>query len=601
MLNRRTVVALFAIGLFVLGPVLAASVAEDWNDFLHYLKIGRLDLAKGYAKTLLESNPDPLELLELARENRPGYAILKRAHETSADAELAELSGQVLAIIEKGRFMRRSDPQIIVEEIRRLSTTERGWLIAVKRLQDAGEYAIPYVLDAMEQAMADEARQEELSAIIKALPEIGRPAIRPLAAALQTGDAEMKVEIIRALGKISYPQALPYLKYIMENSDAPELRQAAAESIGKIDPAAAQASAAELFFRLGERYYYHADALAPAADANFANIWFWDADAGQLTRAEVAKDYFHELMAMRCCEWSLKSDSGFGWSIGLWLAGFFKAEATGLEMPAYFGSGHADAMVYATTAGPEYEHLALARAIKDGNADVALGAVEALAVTAGEKSLLFAVGSVQPLLEALTFDDRAVRYSAAIAVASAGPRQGFAQSETVVRHLAEALLPGAQPAARNPQRWNEELAQSYALRSAEVMLKLAQARNPAMDLSLAQSALVNATRGERHEIQVLAGQILAHLESPQAQRAIAAMALDITNEMEVRIAAFESLTKSAKLHANLLTEQTVDDIYTLVSSNETVPELRSAAAIAFGALNLPSRKVKDLILDQARS
>jgi hypothetical protein len=53
--------------------------------------------------------------------------------------------------------------------------------------------------------------------------------------------------------------------------------------------------------------------------------------------------------------------------------------------------------------------------------------------------------------------------------------------------------------------------------------------------------------------------------------------------------------------ANLLTEQTVDDIYTLISSNETVPELRSAAAIAFGALNLPSRKVKDLILDQARS
>jgi hypothetical protein len=30
-------------------------------------------------------------------------------------------------------------------------------------------------------------------------------------------------------------------------------------------------------------------------------------------------------------------------------------------------------------------------------------------------------------------------------------------------------------------------------------------------------------------------------------------------------------------------------------------ELRTAAAAAYGALNLPSRKVKDLILDQAKS
>ena len=34
---------------------------------------------------------------------------------------------------------------------------------------------------------------------------------------------------------------------------------------------------------------------------------------------------------------------------------------------------------------------------------------------------------------------------------------------------------------------------------------------------------------------------------------------------------------------------------------EIDPELRSVAASAYGALNLPSQKVKDLILDQARS
>ena len=45
----------------------------------------------------------------------------------------------------------------------------------------------------------------------------------------------------------------------------------------------------------------------------------------------------------------------------------------------------------------------------------------------------------------------------------------------------------------------------------------------------------------------------------------------------------------------------IDGIYTLISSSDTDDDLRSAAAAAYGALNLPSRKAKDLILDQAKS
>jgi hypothetical protein len=39
----------------------------------------------------------------------------------------------------------------------------------------------------------------------------------------------------------------------------------------------------------------------------------------------------------------------------------------------------------------------------------------------------------------------------------------------------------------------------------------------------------------------------------------------------------------------------------LVSSTEADPDLRAAAAGAYGALNLPSEQVKNLILDQAKS
>ncbi|MHC4545626.1 MAG: hypothetical protein ACYSYL_14080, partial [Planctomycetota bacterium] len=138
-------------------------------------------------------------------------------------------------------------------------------------------------------------------------------------------------------------------------------------------------------------------------------------------------------------------------------------------------------------------------------------------------------------------------------------------------------------------------------RAAKVMLKLGQTRNRVIDLSVARNAVINATRDSRADIQMLAGQILAYLPSPEAQRAIAAMALDENNAMDVRIAAFNSLATSAKVNANLLDAATIDAVYSLVSSQDADPNVRSAAARAYGSLNLPSQKVKDLILDQSKS
>ena len=599
MFERKTIVLILAMLFFTAGSTLAEGLEDDWNEFLHYTKIGRLDLAAGYARAVLDSNPEPKELLALSQKNPQGYMILLKVFESTSNTELAEMAGGILDIIEQGRFIRRAEPAIIAEEVRRLSSTARGRLAAVKRLQDAGEYAIPYMLD----AMADDSRKDELPNIVWALPRIGRDAIRPLAAALQTDNIALKAEIIKALGNIGYPQSLAHLKYIIEKDNSAQLRDLAAEAIREIDPAALKLEAAKLFYRLAENYYYHAQSLAPAHDADFCTRWFWDsaADPLPLQRQEVDRDYFYELMAMRACEWALRADAGFGLAIGLWQAAFFKAESAGLALPEYFGSDHANAAVYATTAGPKYLHQALARAVKDKNAYVALGVVEALATTAGEKSLLYRIGPAQPLVQALSFDDRAVRYSAAIAIAAAGPKEKFAESKFVAKNLAEAVRQTADQAGKSAGIWNDELAKDYAVRAAEVMLKLAETQNTVVDLSIAQIALIEATESDHPEIQILAGRVLAYLKTTAAQRRIAAMALDAGNDMDVRITAFDSLAISAKFNASLLDSATVNAIYSIVASRDIDPALRSAAAAAFGALNLPSEKVKDLILDQARS
>ena len=588
-MNRN--VLMFCGLCILLNPLIVkgqTSLEDDWNDFLHYTAIGQFDLAAGFAQKIIDSNSNPLELLKLSEDNPRGYAILVRVH--ANNPELAPLAAKILDIIEKGRFIRRSDTEIIAMEIKRLSSTVRGKYTAIERLRNAGEYAIPFMLD----AMADEQRKDEFPNITTALPEIGKAAVRPLTASLTMDNVVVKGEVIKALGKIGYPEALGHLKYIAENDSSDQLRSLATESINQIDSASAVKNAAELFFATANNYYYKAESLAPDTDGNNANIWFWDKQAGRLVRQAVDKACFNELMAMRCCEWALRADKDFGQAISLWLAAFFRIDGKDIQYPEYFGKGHAGAMTYATTAGAEYLHQALERAVKDNDTVVALGAVEALARNTGEKSLMYRLQTSQPLIEALSFNDRTVRYSAAIVLAMAQPAEKFAESELVVKGLAEALT------VQVDANWPTEKADNYAFRSAQAMLKLAETRNKVIDLAGALDALVKATEDRRDEMKIFSCQILAYMSSPEAQRAIADAALKQENSVDIRISSFESLTISAKVNANLLLDGQIDQIYQLVESRETNEDMRSSAATALGALNLPSRKVKDLILNQAK-
>ena len=92
-------------------------------------------------------------------------------------------------------------------------------------------------------ALADQSRKDEWPNIADALGQLSRQAIRPLVAALQTKNVGVKAEIIKALGKIGYPQSLPYLKYVVEKDSSPDLRTLAEESIRQINPAALRAPA----------------------------------------------------------------------------------------------------------------------------------------------------------------------------------------------------------------------------------------------------------------------------------------------------------------------------------------------------------------------
>ncbi|MHC5086553.1 MAG: hypothetical protein ACYSN9_01925, partial [Planctomycetota bacterium] len=67
-MRYKTSLVMLLAGLLLCSAVSAADLEENWNDFLHYTMIGRLELAESYANQIIASEPDPTQLLTLSEE-----------------------------------------------------------------------------------------------------------------------------------------------------------------------------------------------------------------------------------------------------------------------------------------------------------------------------------------------------------------------------------------------------------------------------------------------------------------------------------------------------------------------------------------------------
>ncbi|MCP4711322.1 MAG: HEAT repeat domain-containing protein [Planctomycetes bacterium] len=408
-----------------------------WDDFIHYALLGRFDLTEQFGQALLDLPPSSELLLELAEsdEYKHTYRSLSLMQENES---LQAIAAQILMLIEEGRSFKRADVNRIALEVKRLSSaTLRGRMLAINRLKDSGEWAVPVMIE----ALRDPSRQEEYAVIRQALPELGKSAVNPLLVVLQECDnLNVLLVVAEVLGKIGYRSGIPYMLEVYESDQSAELKAAALKSLDLIDRSnsSAQMSAAQAFVQLSADFYDHLPTLAVPANQEFANIWFWDNSRG-LYREAVRRDAFDELMAMRCCESALLLDRNLGSASSLWVSAFFRLEAEEHQYPNYFVENHADAGTIALTAGPEILHQVLVRALNDNNRPVALMAITALRLNSGQKSLLFNFGSQQPLIDALSYPDREVRFSAALAIAGSLPSASFGRSELVLPILVEAL------------------------------------------------------------------------------------------------------------------------------------------------------------------
>jgi hypothetical protein len=368
---------------------------------------------------------------------------------------------------------------------------------------------------------------------------------------------------------------------------------------------------------------------------------------------------------------------------------------------------------YNVAEGTKYLNLVLDRSLKDNTPQspaVALAAIKSLQEIVGQSNL-FSGGRGQPLVEAMRYPDRQVRFEAAFALAAALPQQPFQGQSRVVPLLAEAVSQSGTPgvlvvapqaerqklqadlkgyqlaggddpatavadsmtipavdvivlnedsgnaaidrvidlASQSPRLeraaklvivhslaspWarmsitdptisytrsangpslvaaieaarkkagglamDEKLASDFALRSASLMAKLAISRGQILDLSVAEQTLIATLGDKRPPVAKAVGDAVALLNSTPAQSGLADRANDAATAGEVRVSLYKSLATSAKFFGNRLSPEQINQLQQTVA-NEKALDVRSAAAEARGALNLPAADAKILILQR---
>jgi len=419
-------------------------LAEQWEDLLHYIKVARGDLAKSFGEAILNSGK-PREVYLLSVQSRSAQSVLARGTRLQGMEETIQ---RLQKMIDQGYQAMRTDPAEIERSINMLPVSVRSYARAKERLINSGEYALPQMVQKLTDPRTDALLRER---IVQVLPSLGKEIVRPLSVALQTKDEKLREIFASALAEVEYPHAGARLKELHQTEGLLKRTEVLVESalITCTGKSALSKSVSQMYYDLALKYYYQDESIRPDERSDKANVWYWKNDAG-LSFVPVPRQIFCDIYAMRMARLALEHDDEFYPAVSLWLAANLKREA---DLPAgaadpTLPDGAATAKYYIRAAGATFAQEVLGRALNDYNSTVAIGAIEALRLTAGAKSLVEPMESGdQPLVQAMTYPDRRVRFLAAISFANARPDKRFTGYDLVLMTLNESLRQTGKQAA----------------------------------------------------------------------------------------------------------------------------------------------------------
>lgn len=421
-----------------------SDLKEQWQNLLHYINVARPSIAKSFAEALLNNpNGQPKNLYMLSVDDPESLRILQKGQSLP---DLKDVLVTLRKQIEEGYQAWRSDPEQIEESIAMMARSLRGYVVGKQRLQASGEYALPLLIQKLQSPQTSEVLRQR---IVTMLGEMGRTAVRGYSVALQAKDLKLVGFVANALGEIQYPAALPRLREALLREDLKDpanptrkIIQAAILACSSGDRSALDKPLAEMFNRLAVRYYDRAESLQPEVGSdNQAFVWFWKEGLGLESRP-VPAEILCDVYAMRMSRLALNYDPKYYPAVPLWLSACLRRQ---IDLPQgatdpLWAQDVPQSSFYALASSPRYLQAVLARALADGNLAIARKVIETMGKTTGAQALVSPIlGGAQPLVSALGYPDRSVRYLAAETLARAMPTRPFNGSQNVLTTLNEAI------------------------------------------------------------------------------------------------------------------------------------------------------------------
>lgn len=435
------------------GPELFAreprTPIELWDAADYLVRTGQAAKAVPYLEKFQKAQPD--DATYVAIRDRFGAGSFLRLDNDPATRPFARPLSDALAAASR-RYA--TQPDRMARLIAELTESEEEQGYALRRLSEAGPYAVPPLIEALR---GPGLSREDHDILVRNIGRLQPSAVPPLAAVLDGTEPALAADAAAALGSIGDPSAVPFLTFAAASPTSPALVRAAAQSaIARLTgrPFSAQPRPPAALLTDAAWSYHRARVETP--DETVV-LWSWD-DARKIPAPrEVTPGEARSTLGLHFARQALRLDPANRSAQVAQLS--LAIERAALRVgPESVPAQDAATFTAATAAGPALLAQVLDTAIADGKNDLAAVTVLALARVTDRAALAHPTtgGDNHPLVRALSAPGRRTRFDAARAIVALAPDRPFPGSSLVVPVLARFAAAQAMPRAvvidGNPNR-----------------------------------------------------------------------------------------------------------------------------------------------------
>jgi hypothetical protein len=424
------------------GPELFAkeprTPLELWEAADYLVRTGQAPKAVPYLDRFQKSRPDDATLV--AVRDRYGLGSFMRLDDHPMTKPFAQPLSDALAAAVR-RYATR--PDRIARFITDLTRTPEEQGYALRRLWEAGAYAVPPLIEALRRPGLS---RDDHALLLTNIGRLQPSAVPTLATVLESSDPALAADAATALGSIGDATAVPFLTFPAVAPTAnPAMRSTAQAAIERLTgrPFTQQPKPPVRVLTDTAWSYHRGQSDLP--DETVV-LWSWDDARKVPAPREVTAAEARTELGLRFARQALRLDpadrSAQVAQLSLALdraAGRVGPEAVEAQDPATFAA--------ATTAGPALLAQVLETAIADHKPNLAAAAVLALAKVTDRSALTGSSGRPHPLVRALSAPGRRASFAAARAIVNLAPDRPFAGSSLVAPALARFVVNQPQPRA----------------------------------------------------------------------------------------------------------------------------------------------------------